>query len=297
MSERPQTRPPVWVWALTLAAAVCMFASMRLPVSNHSFDADSTFTSSPYYGLGFRDLFWYGLEVIAVPLAALALVVLNRAARVSPRFAAGAILGLGLQTTIGGIGIIGFARRSYMAVSRAGIAVLIAGLLLVAAGILWRRWLGPAGPVPTAPGIKRATAAYTCLAGAGVMLVGLLVPVSYYDRLVTAEDHYRWLTLEIFFAIAVTTAVAARTLTRKAAPAPDERALVLAVGFQSFWYFLAYAGSWTTIPQLHAHPGDYIGLLGAVVVLYGAWRLAPSASEAASFRPEPPESAPASTAA
>jgi hypothetical protein len=286
----------VWVWALTLAAAACMLASLRLPVSNHSFDPDSTFVSSPYYGLWFKDLFWFALEVVAVPAAAVVVLVLGRRRQISARAVAGALVGFGLQTTAGGLGVIWFARRPDMAISRAGIAVLAGGLLLLAAGLLWRRWTPRPDP-PAAQSAGRPTVAvYICLAGAAVMFLGLLVPVAFYDRLITAEDHYRWLTLDIFAAILVTTTVASRLLLGRATDPSFERAMVLAVGFQSFWFFIPFAGSWKTIPGLHGHPGDFLGLIGAVIIVYGAWRLSPSASGAASFRRRPPEPAPASTA-
>ncbi len=299
-SASEHSRASVWVWALTLAAAACMIASLKLPLSNTFTHRDNTLLSmtnrDSSVSLHFNDLFLYCIEIVAVPLAAVILLVLNRRARLGSRTAAAAIVGFGLQTTAAGVGVIWFARRRDMPISKAGIALAVGGLLLLAAGILWRRLASQPDPPDERPAARPTVAAYTCLAGAAVMFLGLLVPVEVYDRLVTSQNHVRWLTLEIFVAIVVTTVVAARALLGKSTDLQAERAMVLAVGFQSFWYFFAFALTWRTITGVHWQRGDLVGLLGAVIVLYGAWRLSPSASGVASFRRKPPEPAPANTA-
>jgi hypothetical protein len=298
-SASEHSRVPVWMWALTVAAAVCLVVGLTLPLSNDTGYPDSTtLLAVPRYGLWFKSMFWYTIEVFAVPLATLTLLVLTQRGQLPRRVAASAVVGFGLQTTAGGLGVIWYARRPHMAISDAGIALLIGGLLILAAGILWR-WRAPrADPAPPGRSARPTAAAYTCLAGAAVMLLGLFVPVDVYHRLASSTSHVGWLTLEIVVAILVTTAVATRALLGRDTDPLSERAMVLAVGFQSFWFFFGYAAAPTTNTHgLPWHPGDFLGLVGAAVVLYGAWRLSPSSVSGTFFpRRDRPEAPPLSTA-
>jgi len=276
--QKPEERDRRLPAAVAAIGVLCVLAGPFLHVAGSNEGTLLSLQNSP-----FRYLIWFNIETFGIAAAVAAVLVMLVQGRVAVRFAAGALVGLGIQTTVGGFGVIRyFGTSAYHGpgLSPAGAALTAGGLLVLAAGIMFLRSSARAAPdsPDRPPAAGRLPAAWICLAGAILMFAGLVVPVSGLPRiLTTAAGGYYWFGLEIVAAVAV---VVAGSLLGASVGSVVGRAMVAAVGLQSALYFLGFAGGWTTAPfPTGAKPGDFLGLIGAAIVMFGSLKMRPPTGE------------------
>jgi hypothetical protein len=271
-----QRAPYRWPTLLTVGAGLGLLVALFLPIAGND---SGTMLSQPLaqpHPLHFSNLVWVDLESIGIGLVLLVLAALLPSRRLPPRFTAGFLIGVGLQSIVGGFGAGKFWVDAYggATLSASGTVTVLAAACALTAGLLILRSQAPPEDRAEEGDRESATAgAAIALVGALIMLVGLIVPVLGSHRILTSQDNTWWAGLEIILAAGVVIAVAVRALGDGRTASLPATAIALAVGFQSTLYFLAYGFFWTTYTGLGAELGDFVGLAGALIATSGAVRM------------------------
>jgi hypothetical protein len=263
-----ERRVPTWGVILGIAAGLCILGAAFLPVGGSFY---GRFLSIP--GLRFSKYVWAYLDPLVMGSTILVLAVRGRRDTERARFAAMFMVGAGVMTAVGGVGAVlywhGLPGTSVVSPSN-GVWCL-GGVVAVAAAVVTIRGIGTR---PAQSSSARPVAAWICLAGAAIVLAGLVVDLGGGYRILSGGSPPSWyLGIEPLAGIAVTLVVVARAL-RRSAGADMETVALIAVGLQSVLFFLYYACSWVPYGFDFAI-GDLVGLAGGALVLGGGialWR-------------------------